>query len=73
MNYSKRATQKMKEQHNVTLAVQIPGLPPIFTKVYETVPNGIYDDNIDGLTTELFTRNGYAVTVTDNEVLFERI
>lgn len=51
--------------------VQVPGLPSIFTKVYETIPNGIHNDTIDGLTTKLFTKNGYIVTVTDNEVLFE--
>jgi hypothetical protein len=50
----------------------VPGLPPIFTEIYETIPNGIYNDVDDGLTTELFIRNGYIVTVTDTEVLFER-
>jgi hypothetical protein len=40
-------------------------------KVYEAIPNAVYDDTIDGLTTQLFTKNGYIVTVTDNEVLFE--
>lgn len=53
------------------IPVQVPGLPPIFTNIYDTIPNGIYDDTIDGLTTELFTIAGYAVTITDKEVLFE--
>jgi hypothetical protein len=52
--------------------VVVPGLPPIYTEIYETIPNGIYNDTIDGLTTELFIRNGCVVTVTDTEVLFER-
>jgi hypothetical protein len=45
--------------------------PPIFTKIYETIPNGIYNDTIDGLTTELFVQYGYTVTVTVDEVLFD--
>jgi len=53
--------------------IQVSGLPPIFTKMYECIDNGIYSDVIDGLTTELFTHNGYIVTITENEVLFERM
>jgi hypothetical protein len=52
--------------------VVVPGLPPIYTEIYEAIPNGIYNDIDDGLTIELFIQNGYVVTVTDTEVLFER-
>jgi hypothetical protein len=53
--------------------VKVPGLPPIFTELYECIPDGIYEDEIDALTTELFTDAGYVVTVTDTHVLFDRI
>jgi hypothetical protein len=51
--------------------IEVPGLPPIFTNVYEVIPNGIYDDEVDTLTIELFT--DAVVTVTDTEVLFEYV
>jgi hypothetical protein len=41
--------------------------------VYEVIPNGIRDDEVDTITIELFTDADYVVTVTDTEVLFEYV
>jgi hypothetical protein len=52
----------------VPIEVSGTGLPPIFTTVYEVIPNGIYDDEVDTLTIELFTDADYVVTVTNSRV-----
>ena len=54
---------------NVPTEISDTGLPPIFTTVYEVIPNGIHDDAVDTLTIELFTDADYVVTVTDTQVL----
>ena len=42
--------------------------------MYEVIPNGIRDDQVDTIIIELFTDADYVVTVTaETEVLFEYV
>jgi hypothetical protein len=52
---------------NVPIEIPATGLPPIFTTVYEVIPNRIYDE-VDTLTIELFTDADYVVIVTNSRV-----
>lgn len=45
---------------------QLPPLPPIPTRAYVTIPNENYRDHIDACTSEIFTQDGYAVTLLDD-------